>query len=146
GRSDVRDAKHRPARQADSTGPCAWRGLPFDRPGPDTRPAAPRGAWLRGFAVRAGASSGRRAGGVSNPRFALPHPATIGAIVEATMHRTDNVYEFAGGEVRFWIEQEGSIHLKAITSRGDPTELRATETRPIAAALMEAANKLDALD
>ena len=56
------------------------------------------------------------------------------------------VHELADGEVRFWIEQESSIHLKAVSSHGDPVELTAPEARQIAEALLETAAKLDALD
>jgi hypothetical protein len=53
--------------------------------------------------------------------------------------------EFSNGEVRFWIEQESSIHLKAVTSHGDPVELTATEAESIATALLAAARKLETL-
>ncbi len=53
--------------------------------------------------------------------------------------------KFVNGDVRFWIEQESSIHLKAVTSHGDPVELTAVEAREIAAALLKAACKLDPL-
>jgi hypothetical protein len=55
------------------------------------------------------------------------------------------VQKFAGGDVYFWLEQDSSIMLKA-TSKGDPVELGAEEVREIAAALIEMAQKLEALD
>ena len=52
---------------------------------------------------------------------------------------------FADDEVRFWVEQESSIHLKAATPQGDPVELSANDARKIAAALIAAAQQLDPL-
>ena len=51
-----------------------------------------------------------------------------------------------GGEVRFWIEQESSIHLKAASPHGDPVELTASDARRIGLALVEAARVLDGID
>ena len=62
-----------------------------------------------------------------------------------TMTANKHIQEFAGGEVRFWLEQESSIHLKAI-SGSDPVELTAQEARKLAEALLVTANQLDALD
>jgi hypothetical protein len=45
-----------------------------------------------------------------------------------------------------WIEQEASIHLKAITDEGDPLELSAAEARAVADALRRLADALDELD
>ena len=53
------------------------------------------------------------------------------------------VLKFAGGELYFWIEHESSIHLKAVSSHGDPIELTAEDAREIAAALLSAAEQLD---
>jgi len=55
------------------------------------------------------------------------------------------VQRFAGGDVFLWLEQESSIHLKAISGHGDPVELTADEAREIAAALIATAQKLDEL-
>ena len=60
------------------------------------------------------------------------------------MSTEHQVQSFAGGEVRFWIEQESSIHLKAVSPHGDPTELTAEDAREIAAALIAAAQQIDA--
>jgi hypothetical protein len=49
-----------------------------------------------------------------------------------------HIQEFAGGEVCFWLEQESSIHLKAV-SGSDPVELTAR-------ALLATAERLEALD
>jgi hypothetical protein len=62
------------------------------------------------------------------------------------MSNKKQVHRFAGGEVSFWIEQDSSIHLRAVSSHGDPVELTAADAREIAAALMTAAQKLDGLD
>jgi len=60
------------------------------------------------------------------------------------MSTEHQVQSFAGGEIRFWIEQESSIHLKAVSPHGDPTELTAEDAREIAAALIAAAEQIDA--
>ena len=60
------------------------------------------------------------------------------------MSNAFKVQRFAGGEVYFWIEQESSIHLKAVSPNGDPTELTAEDAREIAEALIAAAEQIDA--
>jgi hypothetical protein len=57
----------------------------------------------------------------------------------------NDLNKFSNGDVYFWIEQESSIHLKAVTSDGDPVELTAIEAREFATALLEAALKLETL-
>jgi len=47
-------------------------------------------------------------------------------------------------DVYAWIEQESSIHLKAVTPLGDPVELNAEEARALAEALIELAARLEA--
>jgi hypothetical protein len=49
-------------------------------------------------------------------------------------------------EARMWIEEDSSIHLKAVSTHGDPIELTAEEARQIANALLRLAAELDALD
>ena len=53
---------------------------------------------------------------------------------------------FRLGEAYLWIEQESSIHLRAVSAAGDPIELTANEARKIASALATLADELDALD
>lgn len=48
------------------------------------------------------------------------------------MDNADEVRQFADGEVYMWIEQGASIHLKAASAFGDPTELTAEDAREIA--------------
>lgn len=50
------------------------------------------------------------------------------------------------GEAYFWIEQQSSIHLKAVSPAGDPIELTAAEARAMAIALARLADELDAID
>ncbi len=47
------------------------------------------------------------------------------------------VHNFSGGEVRFWLV-DGTVHIKAITSVGDPVELTEVEVKELALALLEA--------
>ena len=53
------------------------------------------------------------------------------------------IQRFSDGEAYFWIEQESSIMLKAITLHGDPVELTADEVRSLAKALLQAADAID---
>ena len=43
--------------------------------------------------------------------------------------------ELASGEIYLWVEQESSIHIKAVTSYGDPVELAAHQAKELVAAL-----------
>ena len=49
-------------------------------------------------------------------------------------------------QAQMWIEQDSSIHLKAVSPYGDPIELTADDAREIATALLRLAAELDALD
>jgi hypothetical protein len=44
--------------------------------------------------------------------------------------------ELSDGEVRAWIEQE-TVHIKAITTSGDPVELADKEVKELAEALLK---------
>ena len=61
------------------------------------------------------------------------------------MSAKPKIQSFAGGEVQFWIEQDSSIQLRAVSSHGDPVELTADEAREVAAALIAAAERLIAV-
>jgi len=50
------------------------------------------------------------------------------------------------GDAFVWIEQEGSIHLKAVSREGDPLELSAGEARQLAEVLSSLAAELDRLE
>jgi hypothetical protein len=58
------------------------------------------------------------------------------------MSSHSDLNEFCDGQVRFWIDQESSIHLKAVTLQGDPVELTAAEAERLATALLAVAQKL----
>ena len=47
------------------------------------------------------------------------------------------------GEVRAWIEQDSSIHLKVVSPFGDPVELTVDMAREVAQLLMRLADELD---
>ena len=55
------------------------------------------------------------------------------------------VHALCGGDVRFWLEQQSSDMLKAV-SAGDPVEMTAGEARRLAQILLEIATKIDASD
>ena len=61
------------------------------------------------------------------------------------MSSKHQIHRFAGGNVYFWLEQDSSIHLKAL-SETDPVELTAEDAREFAAALISTAQQLDDLD
>jgi hypothetical protein len=44
---------------------------------------------------------------------------------------SSNVASLADGEVRLWIEQGASLHLKAATPQGDPVELSENEVQQL---------------
>ncbi|HEV2609858.1 MAG TPA: hypothetical protein VGU61_06290 [Noviherbaspirillum sp.] len=47
----------------------------------------------------------------------------------------DEIYE--NDEFRMWVEDEASIHIKAVTKYGDPVELTFDEAEEIANALLQ---------
>jgi hypothetical protein len=55
----------------------------------------------------------------------------------------NKVHKFSNGEIYFWVEQESSIMLKAVTSFGDPVELEGKEAIELAKALLEAVKKIE---
>jgi len=59
------------------------------------------------------------------------------------MTSTEEVVEFAGGDVRLWIEQGQSIRLKAVTASGDPVELAVREVNELVRALQILKARLD---
>ncbi len=58
------------------------------------------------------------------------------------MKSADDHFEI-DSDVRVWIEQETSIHIKAATSFGDPVELTADDARQLAAALQRFAELIE---
>jgi hypothetical protein len=54
-----------------------------------------------------------------------------------------SVKKFSDGDVYLWIEQESSIHLKAVTQHGDPVELTSHEAEELGKTLIEMARDLD---
>lgn len=47
------------------------------------------------------------------------------------------------GEISVSVEQESSIHLKAVSPFGDPVELNAEEAKELAALLLKFAEEID---
>jgi hypothetical protein len=54
----------------------------------------------------------------------------------------EEIIELANGEIRLWIEQGTSIHLKSVTAFGDPVELSSEEAIGLSAVLLGQASKL----
>jgi hypothetical protein len=52
---------------------------------------------------------------------------------------------FAHDEIRIWIEQGTSIHIKAISPSGDPVELNEHEARNLANHLTHLVDQLESL-
>ena len=46
-------------------------------------------------------------------------------------------------DVQLWLEQGSSVHIKAVTSFGDPVELASHEARELAAILSDFADQAD---
>ena len=59
------------------------------------------------------------------------------------MTMTEEVVEFAGGDVRLWIEQGQTICLKAVTVSGDPVVLAVQEVNELVRALQILKARLD---
>ena len=53
------------------------------------------------------------------------------------------VHEFSNGEIKIWVENETSIHIKAITNFGDPVELNAEEAIELSALLKKLAKEIE---
>ena len=48
-----------------------------------------------------------------------------------------DLVELADGEVRAWIEQGQSVHIKAVDLHGDPVEMTASEVKKLADTLLK---------
>lgn len=59
------------------------------------------------------------------------------------MDEDSNVTSIADGQVALWAADERSIHLKAISSHGDPVELNAEEARELARELLRLASAIE---
>ncbi|MGA2065888.1 MAG: hypothetical protein ABSG86_13020 [Thermoguttaceae bacterium] len=53
-----------------------------------------------------------------------------------------DVVKLSDGEVKLWIEQGSSIHIKAVTKHGDPVELNEGEADELGETLIEMARLL----
>ena len=51
-------------------------------------------------------------------------------------------FELNDGDVRVWIEQQASIHIKAVTKNVDPVELTESQARKLAHTLLRMAETL----
>ena len=47
------------------------------------------------------------------------------------LSQNDDVVSLSGGEVVMWVDPGAALHLKCITSTGDPVELNADELREL---------------
>ena len=56
--------------------------------------------------------------------------------------KMSNVFEFEGGEIQLWIEQE-SLHMRACSGAGDPIEITSATARDLAEKLKELADLID---
>ena len=52
-----------------------------------------------------------------------------------TVHHVD--------DVRVWLEEDSSVHIKAVTQSNDPIELSPGQARQLAAVLVELAERAD---
>jgi len=56
------------------------------------------------------------------------------------MDTEDEVLLFAERQIALWTDDERSIHIKAISTHGDPVELNAEEAKELAATLLRLAS------
>jgi hypothetical protein len=56
------------------------------------------------------------------------------------------VHKLVGGEVCVWIEQESSIHLKAVAAAGDPVEMTWNDARKLGELLIRLADEGERMD
>jgi gamma-glutamyltranspeptidase len=47
------------------------------------------------------------------------------------MKNNDNVFEISDGNVRAWIEQGNTVHIKAVDRYGDPVEVTTKELKSL---------------
>ena len=59
------------------------------------------------------------------------------------MPHSDETWRNADGDIYFWIDQESSIHIKAVTPHSDPVELTSSEAIELGNALLAMAQQLD---
>ena len=85
-------------------------------------------------------------GGVKGMRPVSEHEGTMGTAVETKGYRVkqneDDAFRL-DDDAGCWVV-DGAIHMKVVTSYGDPVELTAKEARILAAALSAFADTLDA--
>jgi len=55
---------------------------------------------------------------------------------------TEDIHEFAGGEICLWIDSGASIHLKVNNKFKDPVELGEEEARKLGNLLLQLADKI----
>lgn len=56
------------------------------------------------------------------------------------MSNPKGLYKLCDGEVYLWIEQDSSIHIKAISGKDDPVEMTCEEAREVGRLLIELAD------
>jgi hypothetical protein len=59
------------------------------------------------------------------------------------MNHGEESLSLSGGEVNLWLSEDGTIHIKAITSFGDPVELSSEEAKTLADHLRRFANLVE---
>jgi hypothetical protein len=58
----------------------------------------------------------------------------------------DEFISISDGEVRAWIEQGESVHMKAVTRDGDPVELSVGQARRLAQSLLKLVARIEAAE
>ena len=62
---------------------------------------------------------------------------------DGSMKNSSHVHRFSDGNLIFWVEQNTSIHIKAVTSSNDPVELSEEEAKAFVSELLSAVKELD---
>ena len=53
------------------------------------------------------------------------------------------VHKFSDGDLCFWIDNGASLHIKSVTSFGDPVELNYEELRELIVSLQNALSQIE---
>ena len=55
----------------------------------------------------------------------------------------DTVFTLSNGEVSVWVEEGSTIHLRCVTSYGDPVELNADEVKDLIGVLERLVHEIE---
>ncbi len=59
------------------------------------------------------------------------------------MTHDNEIITLANGDITLWLEQDSSIHIRAVSQRGDPVELNSEEAKELADRLLRLASTIE---